>query len=143
MQGRVVDHVVLFHGIKLHSTCNLFLLLDWRWQTKKGAEFIYFPSSILENIFGLISVRNETWKITWLTQLTQEKNIVYTAKYWSLWGRNIKTTGDRKQVEETKTQLYLNHIFIEHVMNLFMSLFLLPPAVHMVIPGPKQYWTTE
>lgn len=45
---RVVGHAVLFHIIKLHSTCNLFLLFSWRRQTQKVAEFVYFPCCILK-----------------------------------------------------------------------------------------------
>ena len=45
---RVVGHVVLFHIIKLHSSCNSFLLCDWTRQAKKAAEFLYFPSSVLK-----------------------------------------------------------------------------------------------
>ncbi len=34
---------------------------------------------------------------------------------------------------------YLNHIFIEHVVDVGISLFLLPPVVHMVIPGSPRH----
>lgn len=44
----MVNHFVLFHIIKLHSACKSINLLCWSIQTKKAAEFVYFPSSILE-----------------------------------------------------------------------------------------------
>lgn len=39
-QGGIVDHVILFHFIKLCFTDYLFLLLAWRSQAKKVAEFV-------------------------------------------------------------------------------------------------------
>ena len=48
MECWIVGHVVLFHVVKLHSIHDLILLLGRRRQTKKGAEFVYFPSSVLQ-----------------------------------------------------------------------------------------------
>lgn len=45
---RIVGHLILFHVIKLYSALHFFLLLSWRSQTQKGAEFIDFPSGILK-----------------------------------------------------------------------------------------------
>lgn len=38
------------------------------------------------------------------------------------------------------TTNYLNNIFIEHEMELCVSLFLHPPVVHVVVPRSKHHW---
>lgn len=38
-----------------------------------------------------------------------------------------------------ETRNYRSQVFVEHVMEFIMALFLLPPAVHMVIPGSKHH----
>lgn len=106
----VVDHVVLFHVVKLGISYDLPLLLEGGGQSQEVAEFVHFVVSVLQNRTAGHSSSSETsvvgggWPTTWHPETN------------------------------------LCHVFVEHIMEVWIRLFFLPPAVHVIVPGSKRHW---
>ena len=104
------------------------------WQVDFVICFHFIKLHQVEDFFYLLRRRRQTKKAG--------KFLYFSTSI--LWKHNRQTLTWQKQTRGNETTgfwlKYLEHIFIENEVDIGISLFFLPPIVHMVIPGSKHHW---
>lgn len=107
------------------------------WQVDIVICFHFIKLHQVDDSFHLLWRRRQTKKggeFLYFSSIVLWKHSSQTLT-WQKWARANKTTGFWLK--------YLEQIFIEHEVDVGISLFFLPPVVHMVIPGSKNHWQED